>query len=69
MFPQSLAARARCIKLGKEERLEIRFTDRDCVNFFLDEDTVATFGRLSLGVAGSIAFVPGPNYVDGESRQ
>jgi diacylglycerol kinase family enzyme len=69
MFPQSLAAKAQCIKLGKDERLEIRFTDRDCVSFFLDEDTITTFGRLSLGVAGSIAFVPGPNYVDGESRQ
>jgi len=69
MFPQSLATGARCIKLGKDRGLEIRFTDRDCISFFLDEDTIATFGRLSLGVAGSIAFVPGPNYVDGESRQ
>ena len=69
MFPQRLAAGARCLKLGKDQRLEIRLTDRDCVSFFLDEDTITTFGRLSLGVAGSIAFVPGPNYIDGESRQ
>jgi len=69
MFPQSLAARARCIKLGKDRSLEIRLTDRDCVSFFLDEDPITTFGRLSLGVAGSIAFVPGPNYREGDSRQ
>jgi len=69
MFPQSLAARARCIKLGKDQRLEIRLTDRDCVSFFLDEDTITTFGRLSLGVAGSIAFVPGLNYPVGEFSQ
>ena len=50
------------IRLKKNERLEIRFVDRDCVEFFLDEDPVTTFKQLSLGVAGSIAFVPGLNY-------
>ena len=69
MFPQRLAAGTRCLELGMDQRLEIRLTDRDCVSFFLDEDPITTFGRLSLEVAGSIAFVPGPNYIDGESRQ
>ena len=50
------------IRLKKNERLEIRFVDRECVEFFLDEDPVTTFKQLSLGVAGSIAFVPGLNY-------
>lgn len=50
------------IRLKKNERLEIRFVDRDCVEFFLDEDPVTTFKEMSLGVAGSIAFVPGLNY-------
>lgn len=50
------------IRLKKNERLEIRFVDRDCVEFFLDEDPVTTHKRLSLTVAGSIAFVPGPKY-------
>lgn len=50
------------IRLKKNEQLEIRFIDRECVEFFLDEDPVTTHKQLSLGVAGSIAFVPGPNY-------
>ena len=58
--PKSLTAHR--IRLKKNERLEIRFTDRDCVEFFLDEDPVTTHKQLTLGVAGSIAFVPGPNY-------
>jgi diacylglycerol kinase family enzyme len=69
MFPQSLPNRARCITLEADQHLEIRLTDREALSFFLDEDTVTTFGRLRLGVAGSMAFVPGPNYLDGESRQ
>ncbi len=60
--PQRLIAHARCLRLEKDQRLEIRLTDRDCVEFFLDEDPLTTFGRLSFGVAGSIAFVPGPDY-------
>jgi diacylglycerol kinase family enzyme len=50
------------IRLEKNERLEIRFVHHECVEFFLDEDPVTTCKRLSLGVAGSIAFVPGLNY-------
>lgn len=50
------------IRLQKNERLEIRFLDRECVEFFLDEDPVTTYGQLTLSVAGSIAFVPGTNY-------
>ncbi len=69
MFPRRLPGRAHCIRLEKDQRLEIHLTDQDCVTFFLDEDPITTFGRLSLGVAGAIAFVPGPNYVDGEPGQ
>ena len=53
---------SRCFRIEKDQRLEMRFVDRECVEFFLDEDPVTTHGCLSLGVAGSIAFVPGPNY-------
>lgn len=49
-------------RIEKHQRLEIRFADRECVEFFLDEDPVTTYGRLSLAVAGSIDFVPGPDY-------
>jgi hypothetical protein len=60
--PQRLIPYTRCIRIERHERLEIRFVDQDCVEFFLDEDPVTTYGQLSLGVAGSIAFVPGPDY-------
>ena len=49
----------RCFRIEKHQRLDIRFVDRKCVEFFLDEDPVTTHGRLSLEVAGSVAFVPG----------
>jgi diacylglycerol kinase family enzyme len=53
---------SRCFRIEKDQRLELRFVDRESVEFFLDEDPVTTCGRLSIGVAGSIPFVPGPNY-------
>ena len=53
---------SRCFRIEKDQRLELRFVDRECVEFFLDEDPVTTYGRLSLGVAGSVTFVPGPDY-------
>ena len=52
----------RRFRIEKDQPLEIRFIDRERIEFFLDEDPVTTCGRLSLGVAGSIAFVPGPDY-------
>ena len=53
---------SRRLRIEKDQPLEIRFVDRESVEFFLDEDPVTTCGRLSLGIAGSIAFVPGPEY-------
>lgn len=53
---------SRRFRIEKDQPLEIRFGDRERVEFFLDEDPVTTCGRLSFGVAGSIAFVPGPDY-------
>ena len=60
--PQELIPHARFIRLEKTQRLEIRLVDRDSVELFLDEDPVTTYRQLSLGVAGSIAFVPGLDY-------
>lgn len=57
-----LALRIRHHKIEKNQRLEIRLLDRECVELFLDEDPVTTCKRLSLEVAGLIAFVPGPEY-------
>jgi diacylglycerol kinase family enzyme len=52
----------RRFRIEKDQPLEIRFVDRERIEFFLDEDPVTTCGRLNLGVAGSVAFVPGPDY-------
>jgi hypothetical protein len=57
-----LAFRIRRHRIEKNQRLEIRLLDRECVELFLDEDPVTTCKRLTLEVAGSIAFVPGPDY-------
>jgi hypothetical protein len=42
--------------------VEILPLDRDALEFFLDEDPMTFHGRLTLQVAGSLAFVPGPEY-------
>ena len=60
--PQRLVPHTRCIRIERSQPLEIRALDRQSIEFFLDEDPVITFKQLRLGVAGSIAFVPGPDY-------
>lgn len=56
------ASQAQTIRLGPEDGVEIRFLDRDSVEFFLDEDPEQAHGRLTIQVAGTLAFVPGPAY-------
>lgn len=58
----SLRGRTRRIRIEKNQPLDIRFIDRDEVELFLDEDPVTTYKQLRLSVAGSITFVPGPDY-------
>ena len=58
----SLPPHTRCIRIEKNQPLDIRFVDRDQVELFLDEDPVTTSKRLRFSVAGSISFVPGPDY-------
>lgn len=60
--PRRLLRHALQIRLEKEESVEIRLLDRDSAEFFLDEDPMTFHGRLTLRVAGSLAFVPGPEY-------
>jgi diacylglycerol kinase family enzyme len=57
-----LSGHTHIIRIEKNQHLDIRFVDRDEVELFLDEDPVTTYKELRLGVAGSIAFVPGPDY-------
>jgi hypothetical protein len=57
-----LSGHTRIMRIDKNQQLDIRFVDRDEVELFLDEDPVTTYKQLRLEVAGSIAFVPGPDY-------
>lgn len=57
-----LSGHTRIIRIDKNQPLDIRFVDRDEVELFLDEDPVTTYKQLRVSVAGSIAFVPGPDY-------
>jgi hypothetical protein len=50
------------IRIEGQDRVEIRLLDRNTAEFFLDEDPMTYHGRLTLQVAGSLAFVPGPEY-------
>ena len=46
-------------RLGLGERLDVTVLDRPAIEFFLDEDPELAYGRLSVEVAGTLAFVPG----------
>jgi diacylglycerol kinase family enzyme len=60
--PHRLLRDALQIRIEGSERVEIRLLDRNTAEFFLDEDPMTFYDRLTLQVAGSLAFVPGPEY-------
>jgi hypothetical protein len=62
LAPHRLLRGALKIRMEGQERVEIRLLDRNSAEFFLDEDPMIFHGRLTLQVAGSLAFVPGPEY-------
>jgi hypothetical protein len=62
LAPRRLLRGAINIRIEGRERVEIRLLDRNIAEFFLDEDPMTFRGRLSLQVAGSLAFVPGSEY-------
>jgi hypothetical protein len=62
VVPRRLLRGALKIRIEGQERVEIRLLDRNTAEFFLDEDPMSYHGRLTLQVAGSLAFVPGPEY-------
>jgi hypothetical protein len=57
--PKHLARHAMALRLRKGDTAEIRWLDRERVEFFLDEDPEEAFGWLTVEVAGTLAFVPG----------
>ena len=62
LAPRRLLRGALKIRIEGQERVEIRLLDREAAEFFLDEDPMTFHGRLTLQVAGSLAFVPGSEY-------
>jgi hypothetical protein len=62
LAPRRLLRGALKIRIESQERVEIQLLDREAAEFFLDEDPMTFHGRLTLQVAGSLAFVPGSEY-------
>lgn len=62
LAPRRLLRGALRIRIEGQDRVEIRLLDRNTAEFFLDEDPMTFHGRLTLQVAGSLAFVPGSEY-------
>ena len=62
LAPRRLLRGALKVRIEGQERVEIRLLDRNSAEFFLDEDPTTFHGLLTLQVAGSLAFVPGPEY-------
>ena len=62
LAPRRLIRGALRTVLQKFGRVEIRLVDCDAAQFFLDEDPMTFHGWLALEIAGSLAFVPGPEY-------
>ena len=62
LSPRHLARKVVKIQISHSDRVDIRLSNRDAVEFFLDEDPMVFYGRVSIQVAGILAFVPGPYY-------
>jgi len=60
--PRRLARKALQARIADSERVEICLLNRDAVEFFLDEDPMVFHGRVLIQVAGTLAFIPGPDY-------
>ncbi len=57
-----LAGNALQITISKSDTIEVRLVNRNSVEFFLDEDPHVFCQRVKIGIAGTLAFVPGPDY-------
>ncbi len=62
LSPRRLAEKGLRIRLVESDRVDIRLINRDSVDFFLDEDPLVFHNRMKIQVAGTLAFVPGPDY-------
>lgn len=57
-----LAGNALQLTVRSPTMVEVRLLDRNSAEFFLDEDPHVFYRRVKIGVAGTLAFVPGPDY-------
>ncbi len=62
LAPRRLARQAETISIGVNDCVEVSYIDPDSVEFFLDEDSEVAHGHITIRVAGTLAFVPGPDY-------
>jgi hypothetical protein len=62
LFPCASARDALQFRIEGTDTVELRLLDRAEAEFFLDEDPQVFAGHLKLKVAGTLAFVPGPEY-------
>lgn len=50
------------VTIRSSDTLEVRLVNRNSAEFFLDEDPHVFYQRVKIGIAGTLAFVPGPDY-------
>jgi hypothetical protein len=61
-FPRRFVSQALQMRITSSDRVEVCLVNREAVEFFLDEDPVVFHRRVLIQVAGTLAFVPGPDY-------
>ncbi|MBI4295674.1 MAG: acylglycerol kinase family protein [Chloroflexi bacterium] len=61
-FMKNLSKGAVQVRIEGPDELEIRLKSQDAAEFFLDEDPAVFYQTVKVKVAGTLAFVPGPDY-------
>jgi len=61
--PQHIMRNALQMQITDSNCVEVRLSNRNAVEFFLDEDPVVLHSRMLIRVAGTLAFVPGQDYL------
>ena len=62
LFRRRLIRKAMQFRIEGSDRVEIRLVNKAAVEFFLDEDPAILRAKALIQVAGTLAFVPGPDY-------
>lgn len=62
LSPRKLQQAALQTKIRGADGVTLRLLDRGQAEFFIDEDPLVFHRHLTLKIAGSLAFAPGPEY-------